>query len=300
MNTLDIQAGQKNFVSASEEAKLQFLDRFVKQTIAVYQAGQLSSQALFELHHEFGHDFQLNTIQGHGLRKPFGYAGDFIMIDKIYTRYSSKIPRYRIWDEYFHRQAAPQAVRNRKGYFKKLVRKTLNEKKLVSLLNVGSGPGRDLAELYDSLSQPQRLHSTSVDMDKRAIAYAQELNKLYTRYTRFENRNILRFQCEQNFNMIWSAGLFDYFNDKVFVSVLRRFSNNLKPGGEIVIGNFNEDCNPSRAYMEVFGEWFLHHRSEQQLIDLAQKAGYRTNEISVGREPENVNLFLHIKPVHSK
>jgi len=68
MNTLDIQAGQKNFVSASEEAKLQFLDRFVKQTIAVYQAGQLSSQALFELHHEFGHDFQLNTIQGHGLR----------------------------------------------------------------------------------------------------------------------------------------------------------------------------------------------------------------------------------------
>jgi SAM-dependent methyltransferase len=219
------------------------------------------------------------------------------MIDKIYTRHTSEKPEYRLWDEYFHRQAAPRAVRNRKAYFKKLVCNTLKEKKSITLLNVGSGPGRDLAELYESLYQPQRLHTTSVDMDARAIAYAQELNKPYARYTRFVNRNILRFQSEQNFNLIWSAGLFDYFNDKVFVSVMRRFRNNLKPGGEIVIGNFNEENNPSREYMEIFGEWFLHHRSEQQLYDLAQKAGFSTNEIAVNHEPENVNLFLHVKPV---
>ncbi len=297
MNTFNIQTNQKTHISANEEAELQIIDQFVRQVSTAYRSGSLSSQRTFDLRKEFGQEFLQNTIQGHGLRKPFGYAGDFIMIDKIYTRHTSKKPKYRLWDEYFHRQAAPQAVCNRKAYFKKLVRDSLNGKKSISLLNVGSGPGRDLAELYDSLCLPHRLHTTCVDMDKRAIAYAQELNKPYALYTKFVYRNVLRLQCQQNFNLIWSAGLFDYFNDKVFVSVLSHFRNYLKPGGEIVIGNFNEDHNPSREYMEIFGEWFLHHRSEQQLYELAEKAGFCKHEISVDREPENVNLFLHIKPI---
>ncbi len=100
---------------------------------------------------------------------------------------------------------------------------------------------------------------------------------------------------KQTFDLIWSAGLFDYFDDKLFAALLRRFRNYLKSGGEIVVGNFNQDHNPSRAYMEILGNWFLHHRTEQQLIDLAQKADFEHWQLSVNREPENVNLFLHIK-----
>lgn len=278
-----------------DERSLQRIHAFVEALSIGYQQGKLSRQKIREVYQRFGENFLNNTLQGHGWRKPFGYAGDFMMIDKIYTRYMSDKPQFRLWDEYFHRQAAPKAVRNRKTYFKKLVRNTLRAKKTVSLLNVGSGPARDLAELYTSLPKPQRLHTTCVEMDRHAIAYAQELNRSYLPFIHFEQKNILRFKGVQTFHLIWSAGLFDYFNDKTFVYLLRRFKHRLKPNGEIVIGNFNEDHNPSRNYMEVFGQWFLHHRSESQLVALARMAGFEDRQISVSRESENVNLFLHIK-----
>ena len=64
--------------------------------------------------------------------------------------------------------------------------------------------------------------------------------------------------------------------------------------GEIIIGNFNNE-NPSRDYMEMVGDWMLTHRSENELIALAVKAGAKPTKVWVGQEPEGINLFLHIK-----
>ncbi len=95
--------------------------------------------------------------------------------------------------------------------------------------------------------------------------------------------------------MVWNAGLFDYFDDRTFVVLLIKMKEWCTSEGEIIIGNFNEENNPSRDYMEVFGEWYLHHRTEGRLIQLALKAGFDRANIAVAKEPENVNLFLHIK-----
>ncbi|MEM9834704.1 MAG: class I SAM-dependent methyltransferase [Bacteroidota bacterium] len=283
-----------NRISPKIDTEVACIGQLVK-TINHNQHHATICQVVKKLYQDLGEGFLENTVQGHGWRKPFGYAGDFLMIDKIYTRHTTKEPEYQAWDEYFHQQAAPCAVRNRKEYFKQLMHRKLQAEESLTLLNVASGPARDLAEVYADLSHPQRLRTTCVDMDKHAIAYAKQLNQPYLPYIRFVEKNVLRFQCEQKFHLIWSAGLFDYFNDKIFVFVLRRLQKFLRPDGEIVIGNFNQDHNPSRVYMETFGDWFLHHRSEQQLVDLAKKAGFRSSEISLGREPENVNLFLHLR-----
>jgi hypothetical protein len=67
------------------------------------------------------------SIHGHVLRQPFGYAGDFLIIDKIYTQQCSD--NFGKWDQYFHRHAAPKAVRNRKDYFKQNMARILRERK---------------------------------------------------------------------------------------------------------------------------------------------------------------------------
>ena len=239
--------------------------------------------------------FLKNTIQGQALLKPFGYAGDFLMIDKIYLRHINPDPQYGQWDKLFHDQDAPQAVRNRKAYFKNKVSSRLRNRKKVSLLNIASGPARDLLELYNGLSDATQLQTTCVDMDENAIQYAKILNHDYLDHIDFVNKNILRFQAKQKYDLIWSAGLFDYFDDKVFLLLLNRIKKWLKPGGEIIIGNFNADHNPSRKYMEEVGEWFLNHRTAGELVALATKAGFDLESISVGSEPLYVNLFLHIK-----
>ena len=149
--------------------------------------------------------------------------------------------------------------------------------------------------MYERLRRPQRLRTTCLDTDPRAIAYAKALNQPYLSHIQLVQKNALRFHSKQTFHLIWSAGLFNYFNDKVFVALLGRFRRLLEPGGEVVIGNFNQDHNPSRAYMEIFGGWYLHHRSKQQLLTLAQNAGFDDGQITVSCEAENINLFLHIK-----
>ncbi len=280
---------------AHDERTMRRLQAFVEVLSMRYHQGELRPQQVDTLYQQFGQDFLHHTLQGHSWRKPFGYAGDFLMIDKIYTYHRSDRPELRIWDEYFHRQAAPRAVRNRKDYLGSVVGNQLAGRTSVRLLNVASGPGRDLQEVYDRLAQPERLLTTCVEQDARAIAYAKALTNQYQPLIDFVHKNALRFSSQQRYDLIWSAGLFNYFDDRVFVRLLRRMKDQLAPGGEIAIGNFNENHNPSRTYMEVLGKWFLHHRTKQQLIMLAQQAGFSKPQIAVRQEPEGVNLFLHIR-----
>ncbi len=273
----------------------QQVDELIVRIQEGLQNGFLTRKTISQLIRCFDREFIENTVQGHGLKKPFGYAGDFLMIDKIYTFYKSGHPEFRFWDEYFHQHAATKAVRNRKEYFKRIINQKTADNPCLHLLNVASGPARDLYEMYGELSSPQKVRTTCVEMDKNAISYAKKLNNMFLSHIDFRHRNIFSYTDEREYDMIWSAGLFDYFNDKTFLSVLLKLKKHLKKGGEMIIGNFNEDYNPSRPYMEIFGEWFLHHRTEEQLLDLAGKAGFTREQTGVGREEGNVNLFLHIK-----
>ena len=45
------------------------------------------------------------------LEKPYGYAGDFKIIDDIYQNQERTIGLDRLWDNYFQKLAAPKAIR---------------------------------------------------------------------------------------------------------------------------------------------------------------------------------------------
>lgn len=272
-------------------SEVDFLVNKLKADMEDVEAQQAFCAALKEA---VGPSFLNNTVIGHSLRKPMGYSGDFMIIDNLYKYHRSDKGEYENWDKYLQQHTAPKAVRNRKEYFKSLVRNMMTEKESMSLLNIASGPARDLCEVYDTLDEKQRLRTTCVDMDADAIAYATTLNDAHLSDIDFVNKNIFKFKNSHKYDLVWSAGLFDYFNDKAFVLMLEKMSRWVTEGGSIVVGNFNEDHNPSRAFMEIFGDWYLIHRTEDQLRSLALEAGFAPSQISVGREPENVNLFLHI------
>lgn len=277
------------------ESDYDFINLTIKALGDGLRKNTIDKEVIAEINRSFGEEFLQNTIQGYGLRKPMGYAGDYLIIDKIYTHEQSDHPVYGSWDKFFHEQAAPKAVRNRKTYFKnQIFPLIIQSTETLKLLNVASGPARDLLELYDMLPSPTLLQSTCVEIDERAVAYAKELTKDYAAQIEFVNVNVFRYKPCGKFDVIWSAGLFDYFSDKAFIMVLQRMKLWLKPGGTIIIGNFNEKHNPSRDYMEIFGEWFLIHRTESQLKRLAILAGFKMSQITVSSEKERVNLFLHI------
>ena len=271
------------------------IDKMVAAVADMKRSGELTQHDLVTIQHFFGRSFLENTLHGMALLKQYGYAGDFMMIDKIYTGNTPENPFFRSWDNYFQNHAAPRAVRNRKTYFKELVGEKIATATSLKLLNVASGPGRDLLELYNEKVKDQQLETTCVEMDSHAIDYAGKLVNGYAANIKFINKNIFKFDTEEKFDLIWSAGLFDYFDNKAFVFVLKKFKNWINTGGEIVVGNFNHNHNPTREYMELFGEWYLHHRTAEELVELAKEAGFTESQLSVGHEEEKVNLFLHIK-----
>nr|VFJ65755.1 MAG: hypothetical protein BECKFW1821C_GA0114237_100837 [Candidatus Kentron sp. FW] len=109
-----------------------------------------------------------------------------------------------------------------------------------------------------------------MEQDRRAIEHAKSLCHEYLDDIVFYPKNALRFKSDRQYDLIWSAGLFDYFSDSVFVFMLRKLATMVSKSGEIVIGNFSTK-NPSKPYMELF-EWNLHHRSPSTLKALAEEA----------------------------
>lgn len=275
------------------------LNAWIEELGAQFQRGELSPEQIAELRNAFGAALSPQTMQGFMLLKPHGYAGDFEIIDRIYRRHMSDDPVLHKWDEFAHTSQATQAVRNRKDYFLDLLRRLDNAdcpQTNLHVLNVASGPGRDLFEFL--VASPQtRLRFDCVENDPKAIAYASELCGDFLDLITFHECNAFLFESPTRFQLVWSAGLFDYFNDRYFKALLEQLYEMVDAGGELVIGNFSDD-NSTRPYMELVCEWFLEHRSREHLIQLAQECGIERDLIRVGEEGEGVNLFLHIrKPV---
>lgn len=269
------------------------LNRVIDLMADEFKAGNLSPIDLQIFQKSFGEECLEKTLHGHSLTRPYGYAGDFMIIDKIYREHITEDKRFEKWDIFWSSLAACNAVRNRKDYFIRTLTSRLQNNNQLQLLNVASGPARDLFELYAQI-QPEQLNTVCIEADDRAIAYAKELNKEHLNRIEFINKNIFRYRADQQYDIVWSAGLFDYFNDDIFVKLLSRFVSWTKPGGEVIIGNFSTE-NPSRNLMELFGDWYLEHRSHDHLVNLAMQAGIQRDAIYVGEEAEGVNLFLHIK-----
>ena len=65
------------------------------------------------------------------------------------------------------------------------------------------------------------------------------------------------------------------------------------PGGLVAIGNVAAH-NPSRWVMEYFAEWFLIHRTPEDLLRLAGEVAADAASADVDAESTGINLFLRI------
>jgi len=234
-----------------------------------------------------------NTMHGFGYIKPYGYSGDFMIIDRIYKNWVSPFENLKKWDIFYHTLHAPKAVRNRKEYFLEFFSEKASISKGLKVLILGSGPATDVFEFFEKHPM-NNIHFTLVDFDQNAIEYSKKKNKKYASKIKFVHANVFFYKYSEKYDFIWSAGLFDYFKEKHFVFMINKYYNALKPNGLFIIGNFSID-NPTTVFMELFSDWYLNYRSVGDLKRLAGYAGINENKIFVNMEPLGVNLFLQLQ-----
>ncbi len=235
-----------------------------------------------------------NTLIGHGFVKPFGYPGDFTIIHNIYKLYVNPDERYSNWDRFFQDQAGARAVRNRKDYFlKRCAEVEQQDGDVKRILILGSGPATDVNEYFRN-NPNSKIKFDLIDFDQNAINFAKKQNADFSASIEYFKINVLRFKPYQWYDLIWSAGLFDYFKDKHFVYMINKYYKYLASGGEFIIGNFSHS-NPTKRLMEVLSDWYLVHRSKYDLVRMALEADAKEEQIEVDMEELGVNLFLRIK-----
>jgi extracellular factor (EF) 3-hydroxypalmitic acid methyl ester biosynthesis protein len=276
-------------VPAEDAAFLDWLDH----VNLLVNSGQLEAQSIVDFWRSLGSDYLSGSLQGHALAKPHGYAGDFEMMEKIYGFHTSSDPRFRNWDRFFQQQAAVTAVRNRASYFSEAAAALLARRGApLRILDLGCGPALHLAGWLRE-NPAAAVEILCIDHDSRAIERALTYCQGLGDRVRFQEANVLRFSPKDRYDLIWSSGLFDYLSDASFSRLAKRFRAAVRPGGEVVIGNFGVD-NSSRPYMELVGDWRLNYRREDDLLKLAAQIAPEATEARVGRDDTGVNLFLHI------
>ena len=133
-----------------------------------------------------------------------------------------------------------------------------------------------------------------LDIYSNAIRYASNKNKKLLSQLNCIRVNIIKYTSSKKYDLTWSAGLFDYLDDRLFVLLLQRFYLNLEKNGQLIIGNFSP-LNPTIKVMEVRTQWYLNYRNEVQLKSLAKAAEIIDSTIKVAKEPLGINLFLQIQ-----
>jgi len=252
---------------------------------------------LFDQFYKLFAPFDQGPIHKRARNKPLGYAGDYLLIDWIYTQKKAKSGKGNFFDALFHSYQAAQSVRNRKQYFiNKCIELSHEKPSRFDVLNIGCGSCRDVLETLQSCNNGNHLFFHCVDQEPAAIEYAKKLlahveiqNNVYLDCT-----NIFRLKTLNTYDLIWSAGLFDYLENRIAVLLLKKIWRYLKDDGQIIFGNFSPE-NPTRRGMELGCRWYLIHRTADELITLCKKAELPFSEIEVESEPMGINLFCIIK-----
>jgi len=236
----------------------------------------------------FRHYFKVGEYCSWSIEKPYGYAGDFKIIDLIYKNCPESTGVERLYDNYFLESTISRSVRSRKEDFKDIITTCIAEsEKPVRVMNMACGSCREIFELLEEGIIGDDVTFDCYDHDRRALDFAKKLFPKTTK-VKFFQKNALRLATGKNveqelsasYDMIFSMGLFDYLTDKTASRLIEALRKVLKNGGKLCISNVEEKySNPSVHFMEWAGGWNLVYRSQEEFRQLFTEAGFEEGEI---------------------
>lgn len=261
-------------------------------------------EAFLFFREQLRHHLYQSTFATRSLTKPRGYAGDFEMMNLIYRQENVGHTLFsRCVEKAFQIHPEPEAVRNRVDYLYSHIVKTLKKSKAdkITIMSVASGPAMEVQHLIENLPQEEldRLHITLLDQDEGSLKYAQlQIRKklksfkksLDIVYQRENIKDLFKKGLSGTFDLIYSAGLFDYFTDPVAHSAAKLLLQFLNQNGTCVIGNF-DISTPNRFGMGLIFDWHLIYRSKG---DLERIFNFPGTFMRIEQENKGINLFCVI------
>ena len=233
--------------------------------------------------------------------KPKGYAGDFLMMEHIYANVAKGDGRFGVLiDAYSLQRPGSLAIRGRRKLLaEQLARHSApiaGRGERVNIMNLACGPNRELFDFLAHCDYSEAIEALCVDIDSEALQYTNQHVNIFPHRAsvRLMSENVIKWalgrvshQIEKQ-DIIYSAGLCDYLDVRLFRALIKRCYEHLKPGGVLLLGNFSP--YPDSIFLDKLLRWELLYRTADDLREIFAPTPFGDN-ITILAEDEKVNLF---------
>lgn len=237
--------------------------------------------------------------------KPKGYAGDFLMMEHIYgdePKGEGKLGE--IIDSFCLDRPGSRAIRGRRklltSEITRLCKNNMEQKKNTRIMNLACGPNRELFDFLKQYEHSETVEALCVDIDSEALQYTNQYVNIFPHRAsiRLMSENVIKWALGRTshhigtFDIIYSAGLCDYLDKKLFRALITQCYNHLNPGGTVILGNFAK--YPDSLFLDKLLKWELIYRDAEDLRELFADTPFLEN-VHIISEEEKVNLFAVAK-----
>ena len=232
--------------------------------------------------------------------KPKGYAGDFLMIEHVYKNIPKGDGRLgELVDAFCLQRPASKAIRGRRrlmaGQLAALTAPFAEKGERIAIMNLACGPNRELFDFLKECPYSDLIEALCVDIDSEALQYTNRHVNTFSHLAsiRLMNENVIKWSLGRvkhqigPQNIIYSVGLCDYLDDRLFKAMITRCYQHLKPGGTLILGNYTQ--HKDAVFMDRILRWELIYRTAGQLEQLFADTPF--SRVTVLSEDEHVNLF---------
>ena len=270
------------------------VDEMIRELGAFYdlaaQGNALSDFRTFCRTHPIHRMALLDPFTARAFDKPRGYAGDAVMLDYIYRPGRLQLTELGAAIHFMTTGvSAAKSIIWRRDHLGYEISKTVERVRNARILSVASGHLRELDIVRSTIKQ-RDFEIVALDRDGASLQEAVNSNPDFN--VTPVNRSfsyLFKSGDDVRYDLIYSAGLFDYLPAETASALLGRLIGMLAPSGRLLVGNYAPE-NYGRGYMEGMMGWTLIYRSEAELeallISSRDRRVYRD-------EPGNV-IYLEI------
>ncbi len=212
-----------------------------------------------------------SVVFSRALSKPYGYPGDFIMLQTLYDGKpisDTKLGQYL--DQFFFDDELAKAVVNRVEVMGDRVIKFINEsqKDEIHILNIASGSGFELKKIIKQNFNKKVVYHC-FDQELASLSYINKNIKgknpnvelrLYKEDIKVFFR---RWKNEKKFDFIYNIGLADYLPDRILSSLVSECLENLNDEGIFVLAHKDYTLFPYHHPAWLYDWNFIHRNLEQ-------------------------------------
>ncbi|MDO8312940.1 MAG: class I SAM-dependent methyltransferase [Sideroxyarcus sp.] len=242
--------------------------------------------------------------------KPRGYPGDYLVMDHIYNG----SPRGETpFGQVVHTLGIQigQFVEKRKEFVRQAITEMVAQCENpdgMLIASLGCGPAKEIVEFSQShLTGTRPLTFVLVDQDSDALRHAGHSISETLRERQdgppidiqLRHQSVMRLMREVNPSemmlqpdMIYSAGLFDYFGDRTCRVLSRRLYDALRPGGLLLLGNMKANTDMVLP-LELVADWSLTYRTSENVLSWAD--GLEGAEISLRTDATGYDYLLSVR-----